>query len=84
MAEAVARGDDLEAACSRYANLALAVFWAAMTIGRLLVTVVSTRAPGDFPHSAGVGWRRLMCVGAASGATSGVLAFALAGLAGLA
>jgi fucose permease len=65
------------------ANLALAVFWAAVTIGRLLVAVVSTRVPPlaifrVLPVLIGVA---LVCVAAAGGATSGVLAFALAGLA---
>jgi fucose permease len=65
------------------ANLALAAFWAAVTVGRLLVAVVSVRVP------AAVIFRvlpiliaaALVAVATASGATFGVLAFAFAGLA---
>ena len=65
------------------ANLALAVFWAAVTVGRLLVAVVSTRIPPSLvlrvlPVLIAIA---LMSVAAAGGATSGVLAFALAGVA---
>ncbi len=65
------------------ANLALAVFWAAVTIGRLLVAVVSTRVSPSailrvLPVLITIA---LVCVAAASSATFGVLAFALAGLA---
>lgn len=65
------------------ANLALAVFWAAVTVGRLLVAVVSTRIPPllifrVLPLLIAVA---LISVATASGGTSGVLAFALAGLA---
>lgn len=65
------------------ANLALAVFWAAVALGRLLVAVVSTRIPPlaifrVLPVLIAIA---LVSVAAAGGATSGVLAFALAGLA---
>jgi MFS transporter, FHS family, glucose/mannose:H+ symporter len=65
------------------ANLALAVFWAAVTVGRLLVAVVSTRiAPSAIfrvlPLLIAIA---LVYVATADGATSGVLAFAFAGLA---
>ena len=65
------------------ANLALAVFWAAVTVGRLLVTVVSSRIPPllifrFLPVLIAIA---LVCVATAGGAASGVLAFALAGLA---
>jgi MFS transporter, FHS family, glucose/mannose:H+ symporter len=65
------------------ANLALAVFWAAVTVGRLGVAVVSAWvAPLAIfrllPVAIGIA---LVAVAAAAGATSGVLAFALAGLA---
>jgi fucose permease len=65
------------------ANLALAVFWAAVTVGRLGVAVASAWvAPlaifRVLPVAIGVA---LLAVAAAAGATSGVLAFALAGLA---
>ena len=65
------------------ANLALAVFWAAMTVGRLLVAVVSARVPPlvifrALPVLIAVA---LVCVALASGAAFGVAAFALAGLA---
>jgi FHS family glucose/mannose:H+ symporter-like MFS transporter len=65
------------------ANLALAVFWAAVTIGRLLVAVISIRIPPSviFRALPMLIVLALVCVAAASGATSGVLAFALAGLA---
>ena len=65
------------------ANLALAVFWAAVTVGRLLVAVVSTRISPllifrILPVLIAIA---LVSVATAGGATSGVLAFALAGLA---
>ncbi len=65
------------------ANLALAVFWAAVTVGRLLVALVSTRIPPlsifrVLPVLIAIA---LVFVATAGGATSGVLAFALAGLA---
>lgn len=65
------------------ANLALSVFWAAVTVGRLLVAVVSTRIPPSaifrvLPILIAIA---LVCVATADGATSGVLAFAFAGLA---
>jgi fucose permease len=65
------------------ANLALAVFWAAVTVGRLLVAVVSIRIPPSaiFRALPVLIVIALVCVAAASGATFGVLAFALAGLA---
>jgi fucose permease len=65
------------------ANLALAVFWAAVTIGRLLVAVVSIRIPPSviFRVLPVLIVIALVCVAAASGATFGVLAFAFAGLA---
>ena len=65
------------------ANLALAVFWAAVTVGRLLVAVISARIPPlvifrALPVLIAVA---LVCVALASGAAFGVAAFALAGLA---
>jgi fucose permease len=65
------------------ANLALAVFWAAVTIGRLLVAVLSIKIPPSviFRALPALIVIALVCVAVASGATSGVLAFALAGLA---
>jgi FHS family glucose/mannose:H+ symporter-like MFS transporter len=65
------------------ANLALAVFWAAVTIGRLLVAAVSIRIPPPaiFRVLPVLIVLALVCVAAASGATLGVLAFAFAGLA---
>jgi MFS transporter, FHS family, glucose/mannose:H+ symporter len=59
------------------------VFWAAVTIGRLLVAVVSIRIPPSviFRALPVLIVIALVCVGAASGATFGVLAFGLAGLA---
>ncbi len=65
------------------ANLALAVFWAAVTIGRLLVAVVSVRIPPSLIFRAlpVLIVIALVCVAAASGTTFGVLAFGLAGLA---
>ncbi len=65
------------------ANLALAVFWASVTIGRLLVAVASTRIPPTailrlLPVLITMA---LVCVAVASGPTIGVLAFAFAGLA---
>lgn len=65
------------------ANLALAVFWAAVTVGRLLVTVISARVPPlvifrALPVLIAVA---LIGVSLASSAAVGVAAFALAGLA---
>jgi predicted MFS family arabinose efflux permease len=59
------------------------VFWAAVTVGRLLVAVVSARVPPlvifrALPVLIAVA---LVCVALASGAAFGVAAFALAGLA---
>ncbi|MEO1090484.1 MAG: MFS transporter [Pseudomonadota bacterium] len=65
------------------ANLALALFWAAVTVGRLLAAVASTRiAPLTIFRSLPVLIAiALVSVATSGGATSGVLAFALAGLA---
>ena len=65
------------------ANLALAVFWAAVTLGRLLVAVIATRIPPlvifrALPVLIAIA---LVCVGLSSSAALGVAAFALAGLA---
>jgi MFS transporter, FHS family, glucose/mannose:H+ symporter len=65
------------------ANLALAVFWAAVTTGRLAVAVISTRISPllifrALPVLIAIA---LVCVALSSGTASGVLAFALAGLA---
>jgi fucose permease len=65
------------------ANLALAVFWATVTVGRLVVALISTRVPPlvifrMLPILIAIA---LVAVAVAAGATSGVLAFALAGLA---
>ncbi len=65
------------------ANLALAVFWAAVTVGRLLVAVLSTRIPPAkiFRLLPVLILLALAVVALASGPTLGVIAFALAGLA---
>lgn len=65
------------------ANLALAVFWAAVTVGRLLVAVLSTRIPPAkiFRLLPVLILLALAAVALASGPTLGVMAFALAGLA---
>lgn len=65
------------------ANLALAVFWAAVTVGRLLVAVLSTRIPPAkiFRLLPVLILLALAAVALASGPTLGVIAFALAGLA---
>lgn len=65
------------------ANLALAVFWAAVTVGRLLVAVLSTRIPPAkiFRLLPVLIMLALAAVALASGPTLGVMAFALAGLA---
>ena len=65
------------------ANLALAVFWAAVTIGRLLVALISTRISPlvifrALPVLIAIA---LACVAWSSSAAFGVAAFALAGLA---
>lgn len=65
------------------ANLALAVFWAAVTLGRLLVALLSTRISPllifrALPVLITVA---LVCVAWSSSAVFGVAAFALAGLA---
>ena len=65
------------------ANLALAVFWAAVTLGRLLVAVIAARVPPlvifrALPVLIAIA---LMCVAFSSSAAFGVAAFALAGLA---
>lgn len=65
------------------ANLALAVFWAAVTVGRLAVAVISTRVPPAkifrvLPVLIGVA---LAAVAVAPGAALGIIAFGLAGLA---
>jgi len=65
------------------ANLALAVFWAAVTLGRLLVAVISARVPPlvifrALPVLIAIA---LVCVAFSSSAAFGVAAFALAGLA---
>ena len=65
------------------ANLALAVFWGAVTAGRLLVAVISTSVPPAkifriLPVLIVVA---LAAVALADGPTQGVMAFALAGLA---
>lgn len=65
------------------ANLALAAFWAAVTIGRLLVAVASVKVPPAliFRILPMLICAALVCVAIAAGATFGVLAFAFAGLA---
>ncbi len=65
------------------ANLALAVFWAAVTVGRLLVAVASTKVPPSAILRVLPVLITLALVGVAlaSGPTFGVLAFAFAGLA---
>ena len=65
------------------ANLALAVFWAAVTLGRLLVAVIAARVPPlvifrALPVLIAIA---LVCVAFSSSAAFGVAAFALAGLA---
>ncbi len=65
------------------ANMALAVFWAAVTAGRLLVAVISAwvrpaKILRILPVLIGIA---LAAVATAQGATPGVMAFALAGLA---
>ena len=65
------------------ANLALAVFWAAVTIGRLLVALISTRISPlvifrALPVLIAIA---LACVAWSSSAAFGVVVFALAGLA---
>lgn len=65
------------------ANLALAVFWATVTIGRLLVALISTRIPPAkifrfLPVLIAVA---LAAVALAPGATLGIAAFGLAGFA---
>ena len=68
---------------SATANLALAVFWGAVTAGRLLVAVISTWVPPAkiFRILPVLIVIALAAVALAQGATLGVLAFALAGLA---
>ncbi len=65
------------------ANLALAVFWAAVTIGRLLVAVVSTAIPPlvIFRALPVLIAAALAAVAWSTGATLGVAAFGLAGFA---
>ncbi|MBK8209859.1 MAG: MFS transporter [Rhodospirillales bacterium] len=65
------------------ANLALAVFWAAVTIGRLLVALLSTRISPllIFRALPVLITAALVCVAWSSSAVFGVAAFALAGLA---
>jgi fucose permease len=68
---------------SATANLALAVFWAAVTAGRLLVAVAAARIPPllifrALPVLIAIG---LVFVAAASGPMTGVLAFGFAGIA---
>ncbi len=65
------------------ANLALSVFWATVTVGRLLVAVVSARVPPlvifrALPVLIAIA---LACVAVAFGPVLGVAAFAIAGLA---
>ncbi len=65
------------------ANLALAVFWATVTIGRLAVAVISTRIPPAkiFRILPVMIATALAAVALAPGAVLGIIAFGLAGLA---
>jgi MFS transporter, FHS family, glucose/mannose:H+ symporter len=65
------------------ANYALAAFWAAVTVGRLLISIVPKRIPSTAIYR-GLPWGiagTLLLVAAVSDNTNGIVIFALAGLA---